>query len=96
MKVSTIVALIASTQAVQLSELGLYDTVPAGWKGQQIPGREFERPDTGLDDDTVLKKKAGFGHHYPHLVEKKAQPITSDSGLYDSVPSSWAGQQVPG
>ena len=32
MKVSAIVALIASAQAVQIS--GIYDTVPAGWKGQ--------------------------------------------------------------
>ena len=90
MKVLALVALVASTQAVQLTDL--YDTVPAGWKGQQIPGREFERPDTGLDDDTVLKKKAGAGFHYPHLVEKKATQITGDSGLYDSVPASWAGQ----
>lgn len=36
---------------------GTYYTVPGGWGGQQIPGREFERPDTGLDDETVLKKK---------------------------------------
>jgi len=36
---------------------GLYDTVSAGWSGQQVPGRKFERPDTGLDDETVLKKK---------------------------------------
>ena len=91
MKVLALVALIASAQAVQLNDPGLYDTVPAGWKGQQVPGREFERPDTGLDDDTVLKKKAGFGHVYPHLVEKKAQPITSDSGIYDSVASGWKG-----
>ena len=90
MKYLALVAFIASAQAVSLN--GIYDTVPADWKGQQIPGREFERPDTGLDDDTVLKKKAGMGHHYPHLVEKKAQPITGDSALYDSVPASWAGQ----
>merc|ERR1712046_53895 len=94
MKVSAIVALIASAQALSLN--GIYDTVPAGWSGQQVPGREFERPDTGLDDDTVLKKKAGAGHHYPHLVEVHAAPITGDSGLYDSVPAGWAGQQVPG
>jgi len=37
----------------------LYYTVPGSWSGKQIPGREFERPDTGLDDETVLKKK----HH---------------------------------
>ena len=38
----------------------LYYTVPGSWSGKQIPGREFERPDTGLDDDTVLKKRSSF------------------------------------
>ena len=37
---------------------GLYYT-DHGFEGQQLPGRAFERPDTGLDDETVLKKK----HH---------------------------------
>ena len=32
----------------------LYYTVPGSWSGQQIPGRGFERPDTGLDDEAVL------------------------------------------
>ena len=95
--------LIASAEAKRLSaepttaSTGIYDTVAAGWSGQQIPGRKFERPDTGLDDETVLaKKRRGEGFHYPHLVEQKAEPITADSSLYDSVASGWSGQQIPG
>ena len=99
---SLVALLVASVEAHRLTaqpitaDSGLYDSVASGWSGQQLPGRAFERPDTGLDDDTVLKKKAGAGHHYPHLVEVHAQPITSDSGLYDSVASGWSGQQLPG
>ena len=92
----------ASTEAKRLNaqpitaDSGLYDSVSSGWSGQQVPGRAFERPDTGLDDDTVLRKKAGEGFHYPHLAVVEAQPITGDSGLYDSVASGWSGQQLPG
>ena len=94
MKVSAIVALITSAQAVSLN--GIYDTVPAGFENQQPKGQVFERPDTGLDDDTILAKRAGAGHHYPHLVEVHAAPITGDSALYDSVAAGWTGQQVKG
>merc|ERR1740117_2590602 len=55
----------ASTEAKRLNaqpitaDSGLYDSVSSGWSGKQLPGRAFERPDTGLDDDTVLRNKAG-------------------------------------
>ena len=75
-----LIAFLASAQAVQLngpitSDSGVYDSVAAGWEGQQIPGRKFERPDTGLDDDTVLKKKARH-HSYAqnsHAFRSKAR-----------------------
>ena len=96
MKVSAIVALIASAQAVQLTGADIYDTVAAGYENQQPKGQKFERPDTGLDDDTVLAKRAGAGHHYPHFVAAQATQINGDSGLYDSVASGWTGKQVGG
>lgn len=76
----------------------LYFTAPGGWSGQQIPGREFERPDTGLDDDTVLKKKQN--NNIRRLSEMQYVPdqasIDGDKGTYYTVPAGWSGQQVPG
>jgi len=71
---------------------GLYYTVPGSWSGQQVPGREFERPDTGLDDDAVLKKKQHLGEYVP----EGAKLINDDKGLYYTVPSGWSGKQIPG
>lgn len=43
-----------------------YYTWPAGWKGQQVPGQGFERPDTGVDDENVLHQKKKHQHHKHH------------------------------
>ena len=67
---------------------GLYYTVEGGWSGKQIPGREFERPDTGLDDETVLKKK----QHLNQYVPEKAKLINEDKGLYYTVEGGWSGK----
>jgi len=67
---------------------GLYYTVPGSWEGQQVPGREFERPDTGLDDDAVLKKKP---QHFGQYVPESSKLINDDKGLYYTVPGGWSG-----
>ena len=65
----------------------LYYTVPGSWSGQQVPGRKFERPDTGLDDENVLAQQS--------YVPKVAS-IHGDQPLYYTVPGSWSGQLEPG
>ena len=67
-QISAVAMLLMSAKAIKYvpekasihGDQGTYYTVPAGWSGQQVPGRQFERPDTGLDDETVLKKKNAF------------------------------------
>merc|ERR1711934_1065618 len=83
------------TSASINDDKGTYYTVPAGWSGQQVPGRGFERPDTGLDDETVLKKKNAFIGQSSDYVPEVAS-IHGDQPLYYTVPASWAGQQIPG
>ena len=73
----------------------LYYTVPGSWSGKQIPGREFERPDTGLDDEAVLSKKKSFIAQGSEYVPEKAS-INGDQPLYYTVPGSWSGKQIPG
>lgn len=70
----------------------LYFTAPGGWSGQQIPGREFERPDTGLDDDTVLSQRRKRSRYVPD----NAKLINGDQPLYFTAPGGWSGQQIPG